>query len=117
MGTFFHHITLIGPSGETESLDALVDTGADFTTVPARVLRRLGVQPHRKVRLRVASGDLVEWELGRVEAELDGTREQILCVFGSAEAPPVIGAHTLEAFLLGVDPSRGRLVPREAYLM
>ena len=117
MGTFFHRITLIGPSGVTESLDALVDTGADFTTVPAQALRRLGVQPHRTVKLRVASGDVVEWELGRVEAELDGIREQILCVFGSAEAPPVIGAHTLEAFLLGVDPSRGRLVPREAFLM
>ena len=117
MGTFFHHITLIGPSGESESLDALVDTGADFTTVPGRVMRRLGVQPHRTIKLRIANGDLVEWELGRVEAELDGTREQILCVFGAAEAPPVIGAHTLEAFLLGVDPSRGRLVPREAFLM
>jgi len=117
MGTFFHPITLIGPTGASETLEALVDTGAAFTTVPSTVLESLGVKPHRTVRLRLADGRVVEWELGRVLAEIDGLQEQILCVFGSSDAPPAIGAHTLEAFLLGVDPLEHRLVSREAFLM
>lgn len=117
MGTFFHPITLIAPSGASETLDALVDTGAAFTTAPAEILERLGVRSHRTVRLRLADGEIVEWRLGRVMAQIDGVEEEILCIFGSAEAPPVIGAHTLEAFLLSVDPFEEKLVPKEAYLM
>ena len=56
MGTFTHPITLHAASGErTETLDALVDTPATFTTAPAPVLERLGIQPHRTVRLRLAN--------------------------------------------------------------
>jgi predicted aspartyl protease len=117
LGTFFHPITLIAPSGATETLEALVDTGAAFTTVPAPVLERMGVRSHRTAKLRLADGDVVEWRLGWVTAEIDGSQEEILCVFGSADAPPAIGAHTLETFLLGVDPVEQRLVPKEAYLM
>lgn len=117
MGTFFHDITLIGPSGNRQTLNALVDTGAAFTTVPAALLHRLGVQPHRHIRLRIANGEIVDWPVGRVMAELDGVQEEILCVFGSEDAPALIGAHTLEAFLLGVDPIEHRLVPQEAFLM
>ncbi len=117
MGTFFHPITLTAPSGASETLEALVDTGAAFTTVPAPVLERLGIRPHRTAKLRLADGHLVEWRLGWVTAEIDGLQEEILCVFGSPDAPPAIGAHTLETFLLGVDPVEQRLVPKEGYLM
>lgn len=117
VGTFFHSITLIGPVGATETLDALVDTGAAFTTMPAPVLERLGVRPHRRVRLRIANGATVEWDLGRVTVELEGIQEEVLCLFGAPDAPPLIGAHPLEAFLLAVDPLEQRLAPREASLM
>jgi hypothetical protein len=59
----------------------------------------------------------VEWRLGRVNAELEGLEENILCVFGSEDAPALIGAHTLESFLLGVDPISERLIPREGWLL
>ncbi|HLB12068.1 MAG TPA: aspartyl protease family protein [Dehalococcoidia bacterium] len=117
MGTFFYPVTLIGPSGETVTLDALVDTGAMFTTIPATVLQRLGVRPFRTLPVRFASGQTAQWGLGQVDAELDGQRMPILCLFGSPDAPPLIGAHALEAFLLTVDPVEERLVPKEAYLM
>ncbi len=39
MGTFQHTIELgAGPTGPFETIDALVDTGATYTTVPAVVL-------------------------------------------------------------------------------
>jgi predicted aspartyl protease len=117
MGTFFHTITLIGRSGATETLEAMVDTGAMFTTIPAPLLERLGVTPFDTIPVRFANGQIEEWAIGQVEAELDGRRRPILCLFGSPDAPPLIGAHTLEAFLLTVDPVEQKLVPKEAYLM
>lgn len=116
MGTFSHPITLIAPSG-SETLEALVDTGATFSTIPSPVLERLGVRSFTTIRVRLADGREGDWPMGQVEAELDGVRRPILCLFGSPDAPPMLGAHALEAFLLTVDPVEGKLVPKEAYLM
>src|SRR3990170_5365063 len=96
MGTFFHPITITGPTGASETVEALVDTGASFTTAPAALLERLGVRPHSTTRLRIATGEVVEWPWGWVTVELDGVREQTPCVFGAGAAPAVIGAVTLE---------------------
>ncbi len=118
MGTFTHTITLLSPVGNRrEPLDALVDTGATFTTIPAEILEDLGVVREETIRLRLANGQIEEYSLGTVRAELEGHERTILCVFGSLDAPPLIGAHTLEAFLLAVDPVEKRLVPVEAYWM
>lgn len=116
MGTFFHPITIVGPAGE-ETVEALVDTGASFTTMPGSVLRRLGVVAHRQARLRLADGTSAIWEIGRVTTRINGTEEPDLCIFGAEESPPTIGAHTLQAMLLAVDPVDHRLVPTEGYLL
>ena len=116
MGTFFHPITLVAGGGDArETVEALVDTGSTFSTFPASMLRRLGVRPHRVVRLRLANGQIEQQALGQLRVELDGVEETILCIFGASDAPPIIGAHTLEAFLLAVDPVGRRLVPVEGY--
>ena len=115
MGTFTHTITLVSDSGITETVEALVDTGATFSAVPAEVLERLGVIPHREVRLRLANGQLQDQRIGRLLAQIDGMQEVIICVFGEPRSPTVIGAHTLEAFLLGVDPVEQRLVPVDGW--
>ena len=118
MGTFTHTITLVSASGdERETVEALVDTGAMFTVVPKPLLERLGVRSFDTLPVRFANGQIERWSLGQLEAELDGRRRPVLCLFGAPEAPPLIGAHTLEAFLMTVDPAEQKLVPKEAYLM
>ena len=125
MGTFFHDITLIGPTGLSETVNGMVDTGAipstslraRFTVIPAPVLEELGVQPFDTIPVRFANASVERWRIGQVQTELDGRRRPILCLFGSPDAPPLIGAHTLEAFLLMVDPVEQKLVPKEALLM
>src|SRR2546428_8751220 len=104
MGTFFGRMTLIGPTGAREIVEAMVDTGARFTTIPATLLERLGVKPFDSIPVRFANGEQAQWSLGQLEAELDGRRRPILCLFGASGAPPLLAAHTLEAFLLVVDP-------------
>ncbi|MBI2170996.1 MAG: retroviral-like aspartic protease family protein [Chloroflexi bacterium] len=116
MGTFTHDITLISRSGDIrQRVEALVDTGATFTSVPASLLERLGVEPERTVRLQLANGQIQERPIGPVRAELNGIQGTIVCVFGEAGEPSVIGAVTLEIFLLSVDPVERRLVPVVGY--
>lgn len=99
-------------------MDALVDAGATFTVVPAPVIERIGVQAFRTTPVRFANGRVEEWPMAQVEAEVQGRRMPILCLFGAGDAPPLLGAHALEAFLLTVDPIERKLVPRDAaYLM
>ena len=115
MGTFSHPITLISPAGDrTETCDGLVETGATFSSAPATMLENLGVAPQWSSRLRLADGRVVEHQMGEVMAQLDGIRRTIICIFGPPDAPALIGAHTLEAFLLAVDPVEQRLVPVDA---
>ena len=116
MGTFEYPITLTGPRGSV-TLEAMIDTGATFSSFPASVLERLGVVPTRNVRLRLANGVVEDRPLGDVDATIDGVESQILCLFGPPGAPPLIGAHALEAFLLMVDPVQKRLVPAEGFLL
>ena len=115
MGTFTHSITLSSPSGDrTETLTALVDTGATFTSAPTTTLERLGVKPQWEIRLGLADGPVVERPVGEVVAEMDGVRRTIICIFNPTDAPSLIGAHTLEAFLLMVDPAEQKLLPKDA---
>jgi predicted aspartyl protease len=111
VGTFFHPITLIGPSRERETLDALVDTGTLFGIFPTKVLERLGIAAYRTTRLPVA-GDVRERRLGHAEAELDGSQMPIMCLFGEDDELARIGRHTLDSFLLDVDEERQELVPK-----
>ena len=115
MGTFTHPLTLIGPDGQRLTIEALVDTGSTFTSLPRSILADLGVEPRRDVRLRLADGTSHVQQLGRVLVQLDGVEELTFVVFGEPDSTPTIGAVTLETLLLGVDPAGQRLVPVEGW--
>jgi predicted aspartyl protease len=115
MGTFFYPITVSGPSGRTIQIDALVDTGASFTSLPSQVLHEFGVTPVRRARLKLADRSSHIQELGEARAEIDGEAVATLIVFGEPGSPPSIGAYTLEGLMLGVDPINQTLVPIEGW--
>ena len=117
MGTFMHPITLHSPDGSTsEVVEALVDTGATFTSIPAPILESLGVFSDGFANLRLANGQVDRRPIGEVRADLgDGAARTIVCVFSDPSGLAVIGAVTLEVFLLGIDPVAQRLVPVDGY--
>ena len=112
MGTFTWPLRISGMDGQ-HSLDveATVDTGAFYTTIPARLLRELGIEPMGSRWFLVADGRRVEMEYGRAWATIDGESEVTIVVFRNDNAPPLLGAYTLEGLALAVDPSSQRLVP------
>jgi len=57
VGTFRVAVEIGDAAGERwETVEALVDTGATYTTVPAALLRRLGVTPHVRDTFVLAVG-------------------------------------------------------------
>jgi predicted aspartyl protease len=122
MGTFTQRLILRGASNNgaqrpSEVVDALVDTGAMFSSIPSEILERLSVKPFRTLSVHFADGAVRDMPMGQVEAELNGVASPILCLFGVSGVPALLGAHALEAFLVMVDPVERKLVPREAFLM
>ena len=118
MGTFRVSISVGDPEGQQyESLDALVDTGATYTTLPGSLLRRLGVSSDRRVEFELADGTIIEQDVGQTWVRLDGATAIVPVVFAEEGSEPLLGAVTLEIFLLAVDPVRGRLVPVRGLLM
>ena len=67
MGTFTHPITIIGPTGERRAVQALVDNGSTFTSIPADILNELGVEPRREVQMRLADGSRHTQKLGGID--------------------------------------------------
>ncbi len=112
MGTFSWPLRISGMNGgPSREIEAMVDTGAAYTTLPARVLRELGIEPVDRGVFLLADGRRVDMEIGRAWATINGTSEVTLVVFGEDDAPALLGAYTLEGLRLAVDPVAQRLVP------
>ena len=96
---------------QARDIEAVVDTGAAYSTLPARLLRELGVATIGKRRLLLADGRRIELDYGQAWATIDGESVVTLVVFGEDDAPALLGAYTLEGLALAVDPVEQRLVP------
>ena len=118
MGTFRIDIEIGNPDGNRfESVRALVDTGASYTTVPGSILRDMTVTAHDSVTFILADGRRVQRDVGRTWIRLEGKSEITLVVFGDEESEPLLGAYTLQGLLLGVDTPNERLAPVPGLLM
>ena len=100
----------------SRDIEATVDTGAAYTTLPARLLRELGVAPMGKRRFLLADGRRIEMEYGEARASINGEQVTTLVVFGEDDSPALLGTYTLDGLVLAVDPIERRLVPKTLIL-
>ena len=118
MGTFYMSIELGNEQGTNwHTLDALVDTGASTTSVPASVLRQLGVRPVSTERFRFAQGEVQELPVGYTWVRFAGKELMTQVIFNAEGTSPLLGAMALEAAYMAVDPVGQRLIPVEGLLM
>src|SRR5688500_11079905 len=90
---------------------ALVDTGSEFTWVPARTLEQIGIKREKKDRIfTMANGQQVTRSVGFaiVRVGKEYTVDEV--VFGEPGDMNLLGARTLEGLSLTVDPNRKELV-------
>ena len=93
-----------------ETINALVDTGATFTSIPREVLERLGVVPEEEWPFELADGREAEYPVAWVQIRIGARRQPTIVVFGERGSEPILGVVTLETFLLAVDPVHHRLI-------
>ncbi len=112
MGTFSIKIE-VGDLAEQrfEEMDALVDTGATATVVPASVLRRIGIQPTKSSTFEYANGEQVQLGMSPATVRIQGDATPTWVIFGDERGGVILGAHALEGLMLGVDPFAQRLIP------
>lgn len=112
MGMFYEPIQVISPNGDqTETVDALADTGAFYSQIPASVLARLGIVPTDAVLTELADGQVNESPLAEARVRVNGQETYTWVTFGPENATPLLGAYTLEGIRMAVDPSALRLIP------
>ena len=94
-----------------EKIDCLVDSGAIYSVIPADVLERLGIRPATQQEFRLADGAKISRRKGiaafRYGAQIGGAD----VIFGEPGDANLLGAFTLEALGLSLDPLRRELRP------
>ncbi len=118
MGTFQVEMGVGDPQGlRYEYVNALVDSGSTYNILPGSLLRSLDVAVQRSGTFRLADGRLVQRELGQTWIQINEEAYIAPVIFGNDDAQPLLGAVTLEIFLLAIDPVQMRLVPVNGLMM
>ena len=116
MGRFAVRATLIGPTGLTEDLDLLVDTGATFSVIPTAVANRLGLRVRRQQPVLIAGGRRDVWPVAEIRMAVGGRDDIPTLCFITDEGPILLGATILESLCVAVDPVARRLVDADAII-
>lgn len=115
MGLFYVLGRLTGPTGRSETLDLLVDTGATLLVVPRPLANRLELQTLRTQAVQLAGGQDAVWPISELRLRLDGQEVTTPC-FISPGGPALLGAVALESLFLAADPVAKRLVPVKGFV-
>lgn len=95
----------------TRKLTFLIDSGAVYSVVPQRVLKDLGIKPIAREEFRLADGSKITRKKGialfRYGERVGGAD----VIFGEKGDSMLLGALTLEALGLALDPLKRELKP------
>ena len=115
MGLFRVTGRLTGPTGRSEEVELLVDTGATLLVVPHALAERLELMARRSQLVLIAGSQRVERPVAEVSLLLDGSAVTTPC-FITPDGPTLLGAVALESLFLAVDPVAKRLIPIEGFV-
>lgn len=104
-------IASISSPERTRSIEFLVDSGAIYSVVPASILRDLGIKPLTRQTFRLADGSSISRSKGGAVFRYGDRVGTADVVFGEEGDHVLLGAFTLEALGLGLDPLRRELMP------
>lgn len=96
--------------------ELLVDSGAVYSLIPVKDLKKLGIKPVREEEFSLGNGEAVTKKVGNALFELHGKIGAAPIIFGD-EGAYLLGATALEAMGLMLDPLRRELKPAPMLLM
>ncbi len=92
-----------------QDIDAVVDTGAAHSFLPASFLEGLGVARTRTRGFKLADGTRKTYDMGEARFRIEGREMNSPVVFGDEDIC-LLGATTLEVFDLIADTTNLRLI-------
>ena len=113
MGLTVLDVEVANPSAPEKGrmVQFLIDSGAVYSVVPAAVLEELGIKPLAVKSFRLADGSKIYRKKGvavfKYRDEIGGAD----VIFGEPGDSTLLGAFTLEALGLALDPLRRELLP------
>ncbi|MFQ6115135.1 MAG: aspartyl protease [bacterium] len=94
----------------TENLKFVIDSGATYSVVPALILRKLDIKPLSEQEFRLADGSKVLRKKGGALFKYGDRVGVADVIFGEEGDSVTLGAFTLEALGLALDPLRRELM-------
>ncbi|MBI4642137.1 MAG: aspartyl protease family protein [Candidatus Tectomicrobia bacterium] len=95
----------------TEKIEFLIDSGAIYSVVPTPILERLGIKPLIEQEFRLANGAKIVRKKGVAIFKYGDRIGGADVIFGEEGDSLLLGAFTLEALGLALDPLRRELRP------
>ena len=93
-------------------IDVIVNPGATLCSLPADILRDMGVKPERDDEAHLADGSTLKVDIGGASIRVEGITIHTDVIFGQPGSPALLGVVVLEAAALDVDPTSRQLVRR-----
>lgn len=114
MGAFHVDCIILNPKTLAKKVTLtgfLVDTGSEFTWVPADKLSQAGITVRKRdVAFRMANGQVITRDVGYAIIQTDGFETVDEVVFAQPGDLRLLGSRTLEGFGATIDARRKRLV-------
>ena len=106
MGLTFLEIEVGNPATPevTEKVEFLIDSGAIYSVVPTLILERLGIKPLAEQEFRLANGEKITRKKGIALFKYGDRVGGADVIFGEQDDAILLGAFTLEALGLALDP-------------
>ncbi len=95
----------------TENLEFLIDSGAVYSVVPEAILTKLGIKPLTQEQFRLADGTKILRKKGVALFKYGERLGGADAIFGEEGDATFLGALTLEALGLSLDPLKRELRP------
>lgn len=98
-------------SGAMETVEVLVDSGAMYSVIPSKILKRLGIKPIKTEEFRLANGQRIIRKKGVALFKYQNYIGGGDVIFGERGDVHLLGVLTLEALGLSIDPIKRQLIP------
>ncbi|MEX2561404.1 MAG: hypothetical protein WD403_15885 [Pirellulales bacterium] len=95
----------------TRTIELLIDSGAIYSVVPAPLLAELNIKPLAEETFRFADGRRIVRRKGVAVFRYGDRVGGADVIFGEPDDSTLLGAFTLEALGLALDPLRRQLTP------
>jgi predicted aspartyl protease len=114
MGFFYTNCViqnLANPRKQVQVKKVMIDSGSEYSWIPADELYRAGIQVRKKdLAFIMANGEHITRDVGHAIIQCNGFETVDEVVFGKPGDLRLLGAHTLEGFGAVVDARRKKLV-------